>query len=471
MMPLPVAVTVPPIPRGSSRSWRRLITTVAEGASGSRGMDGAWLDSGCAYEIPVGAVVLACDTFSMQRNVRMYTPDESVPGGLRLVKGWDIKAPLGKAVTGFIARRLAAGAANHKAVPVDGLPNRYDGTCMLCSQPVARHEGITAKDRDDGRTRVAHPKGACPPPPPLPAREEPNKYAGACRLCGGWVEAGTGAAVLAKSPEPGSKANYQPVHLADCPEPPPGPLNSRHGWCSECFEEVGQREGCWMPGPGTPAARVLVHHPRCPRPADTVPTWVVRAPEGYPRAGEVIRARIDTRNGGPVISEDIPGYRVLTEDTGYTQIYGYITDVIPSPMRVRVRACDAEEACPLIEEDAAAAAAVTVHGPGFRGQWAVEQIGDKKPWVAEITGWHPSYGFERAFRRCKVDYSGTNKRGTRGTMFCWTLELDTVYEAWWMRSWSDHHRAFLRVTPDGDVEQIGRGEVEAWLAVQQQPAR
>jgi hypothetical protein len=96
-----VPVTVPPAPRGSVRSWRRLITAVRDGASSSLGMDGVWLDSGIAYDVPVGAVILACDRFASQRNVRMYAPDVSAPAGLRLVKGWDLKAPLGKLVTGY----------------------------------------------------------------------------------------------------------------------------------------------------------------------------------------------------------------------------------------------------------------------------------------------------------------------------------------------------------------------------------
>jgi hypothetical protein len=463
---MPVAVVIPEKPRGSLRSWRRLITAVRDGARNSLGMDGQWLDGGASYEVPAASVILACDRFPGQRNVRMYVPDPGARAGLRNVKAWDLKAPLGKRVTGFVDRRLAPGASGHKAVLLGDLPNRYDGTCMFCRQPVARHAGILARTRADGRGRVAHRKGECPPPVPAPERTEPNLYPGACVLCGAWVAEGTGAAVLAPSPERGSEARYQPVHTGGCPPPPPGPVNARDGWCSRCCERVGAGEGCWLPGPGGAPGRILSHHyPACPHPPAAVPTWVVRVREGRPAAGDVIRARIDTRDGGPVIAPETPGYRVLSDATGYTQIYGYVTGTWPSPWRARVRACTEEEAGTLLAEDVLAVLAVTRHGPGFRAVWTAEQIGPRKPWVAELTGWSPSYGYQRSFLRPKTDYSGANRAGTRGVKLSFTLRLDTVYEAWRMTSWTGEERLFLLATPGGDVRCIGREEAEAWLSV------
>lgn len=468
MTPLPVTVVIPAKPRGALRSWRRLVTLVREGGRDTFATEGQWLDPGVAYEIPAKAIVLACDLFAGQRIVSMSVPGKDAGAGLEVVKSWTLKGPLGKRVTDYVARRLAPDAATHAAAPVEDLPNRHDGICPFCRQPVTRHQGVAVTR--GGVKRPAHRKGECPPPPPLPEREEPNMYGGACALCGGWVAPEAGAAVLARSPEPGSKAKYQPVHLKDCPPPPPGPVNARWGWCAQCCEEVGAGEGCWPPAPDTPGApeRVLVHHPECPvERLPDVATWVVKppGPDRYYAAGDVIRARIDTRNGGPAIPPDAPGHRVLADVTGYVQIYGYVRDVVKSPIRLRVRACTEEEAAPLVAEDVMAVLSATRHGPGFRAAWTAEQIGDKKPWVAELTGWNPSYGYDRDFLRAKADYSGANSRETRGVQFTWTLQLDRVYEAWWMRSWSDHQRAYLRVTPEGDVRRIGREEAEAWLSL------
>jgi hypothetical protein len=455
------AVVIPEEPAGAVRCWRKLVTAVQPGGRDAYALAGAWLDADKAYELPEGAAVIACDRFPENTEVVLYQVHAGV---LDTVKAWPLKAPLGKRVTDFTARRLAKDAAGHKAVPLEELANLYDGRCAHCRQAVHALTGVRWRDRDGEHT--AHRKGECPPPPPPPPRVEPNMYGGACLWCGGWVEPETGAAVLGEAAEPGQRGRYRAVHREPCPaDPLPGPLNSRDGWCSECCGIVPARAGCWLLQPD--GTRQLHCHPRCPGPGPDGPGWVVRTESAH-SAGEVIAARADLRNGGPAVQAGVPGYRALDDHGLYIQFCGVITAVIRGrygKWETQVRAASWEEAAPLLAAEAEAALIAAPHPPGYRGAWHAEIIGPHRPWLARLDGHDPDYGFRREFLRPKEDWLDANRKGTRGVQCWWTLALNEVYEACWRLTWNDERRGFLRVTPGGDVVTITREEAEAWLSM------
>lgn len=87
-----------------------------------------------------------------------------------------------------------------------------------------------------------------------------------------------------------------------------------------------------------------------------------------------------------------------------------------------------------------------------------------RPWVAEIRGLSPRYGYDRQFLRAKADYKRANSRGSRGVVLWWTLESGRVYEARYRTSWKVWEHRFIAVADDGDIKDLTEEEVRAWLA-------
>jgi len=78
----------------------------------------------------------------------------------------------------------------------------------------------------------------------------------------------------------------------------------------------------------------------------------------------------------------------------------------------------------------------------------------RRPWVAELLGPCPVYGYQRSFLDAEIDYTNANGRGTRGVMYRWVLESGRFYQAQYPTNWTRVERRFLTVTKDGDVEDI-----------------
>lgn len=102
----------------------------------------------------------------------------------------------------------------------------------------------------------------------------------------------------------------------------------------------------------------------------------------------------------------------------------------------------------------------TYRGLGIAQDMARRQ----RPWVAELTGLCPNYGFQRRFLRPKRDYADANSRGTRGVLFYWTLESGFLYETRYRSTWDRWHHRFLLVTSDGEIQDVTEEEVRGWLA-------
>jgi hypothetical protein len=475
-----VAVIVPADPIGAVKSWRRLVTGIdPEGRPGAWQLQGPWLKPGVAYEFPPGAIVAACDQYPDRWQI---TIARAASGGLETVKEWTLKAPMGKRVTDWIARRLKPGAHEHRYRLLDELPNVYEGRCWDCRRTVAAGAGRIMSVGD--RNRVAHLAGACPPPPPPPQVVTPNRRGEECTLCGGWVQAGEGVALRLTAPDAVTGSWYRAAHQAEdggCPvDTVPGPPNRVTDWCADCGGLVQPGDGYWFP-----AGEGRLHHRACPPQTVHGPTWVIRQPRHEPafEVGQVRRVRVDLRSGPvtiwpldsflpltfhrreqPDAPPGLPGWRALSPT--YVEFIGLVIEVAGARRgRQQARVCPAtwREAESLLAADAQAALEARPDAGGFTARWSAEKIGTSQPWLAEITGRDPDYGYRREFVRPDRDYRKANSRLTRGVVFSFTLLPNRVYEALEPLSRRHEERRFLRVTAEGDVAEIGREEVESWL--------
>ncbi len=85
-----------------------------------------------------------------------------------------------------------------------------------------------------------------------------------------------------------------------------------------------------------------------------------------------------------------------------------------------------------------------------------------RPWVAKITGRDDEYGYAREFLSNSRDYRNANRKGTRGVECWYTLDAGNFYEVFAWESTSRNRRYFVKVV-DGDVVEVEKDEVEAWL--------
>lgn len=445
-----ITVLVPSVDASATRSWRKLITAVDKTQEGAFALDGHWLDAGVAYELDAGALVVTCDKTPDGYKVILY---RSETGGLAEVKTWHLKGPLGKLVTGYIARRLPEGAFQHWGRRLEEASNRWDGRCQTCRNTVPAGAGTWSE-----RYGVRHRTGQCPPPPPPPEVVVPNWHAGYCPDCGGWVSARCGIGVRRSTQDPVTGSWYRPKH-EQCPTVPlPGPPNWVTDWCADCGEIVEPGFGYWLKGQ-------LRHTGACPDPLP-IATWQVRGRRGQGRfeVGQVLRVGIDTRYGGHPVPVTAPGYRRLAE--GYEQIIAVVIEVADRPrgrQRARVIAAEWDQVADLLAEESGEAVQVRPHPEGFKARHWAERIGTHRPWLAEIVGRDPDFDLERQFQVPQRDYAESNSKGTRGVYFYWTLGINRVYEASIPLNHREVERVFLRATPEGDTVEITREEVEAWL--------
>ncbi len=84
-----------------------------------------------------------------------------------------------------------------------------------------------------------------------------------------------------------------------------------------------------------------------------------------------------------------------------------------------------------------------------------------RQWVAQITGLHPKYKFEREFIRGHRDYSNANSKGTRGITIIYLLDDGHIYEAKYKTSWRHEERYFCKAV-NGSIVRIPESEVIEW---------
>ncbi len=91
------------------------------------------------------------------------------------------------------------------------------------------------------------------------------------------------------------------------------------------------------------------------------------------------------------------------------------------------------------------------------------KIAPVRAWVAQIVGIDPHYGYKRVFLRGKYDYTRANSVGSRGIFVFYMLESGHIYEVSDPISWKRINRYFCTVSQVGDIIQISKEEVNAWL--------
>lgn len=98
------------------------------------------------------------------------------------------------------------------------------------------------------------------------------------------------------------------------------------------------------------------------------------------------------------------------------------------------------------------------------GRRAVDPV-NARPWLAEITGPDPRYGYARKFLPSKTDYQAASSTGNRGVWFWWTLESGRVYQTRYRTSWAGgYQRRFIAVADDGNIIDLTEEEVRTWLS-------
>jgi hypothetical protein len=75
----------------------------------------------------------------------------------------------------------------------------------------------------------------------------------------------------------------------------------------------------------------------------------------------------------------------------------------------------------------------------------------RRYWVAEITGKHPVFKFERTFLKGKTDYKTSNSMSSRGVFLNYILESGHIYEASHPTSWKSTSRYFATVSNTGEI--------------------
>lgn len=82
--------------------------------------------------------------------------------------------------------------------------------------------------------------------------------------------------------------------------------------------------------------------------------------------------------------------------------------------------------------------------------------------VAEITGLHPKFKYERKFIRGQKDYSEANSVGSRGVYVYYYLEEGKIYDVKKPVSWKNDRRFFCRIQGYSLIE-LDEHEVKACL--------
>lgn len=88
-----------------------------------------------------------------------------------------------------------------------------------------------------------------------------------------------------------------------------------------------------------------------------------------------------------------------------------------------------------------------------------EVIGNKKPWIAQITGPDEKFGLERKFLSGARDWSQANSKRTRGVKDYFTITMPGIYEYSLPRNWKKTDRGFWAIAEAGEKVEITMGEV------------
>lgn len=97
------------------------------------------------------------------------------------------------------------------------------------------------------------------------------------------------------------------------------------------------------------------------------------------------------------------------------------------------------------------------------GKVVVGRSNTRKPWVAKLTGLHPTFGFERSFLNANWQRKRANASHSRGVELWFVLESCSIYEVSAFISWAKQDRYFCTVNEQGETVRLTKEEVKAWL--------
>lgn len=97
------------------------------------------------------------------------------------------------------------------------------------------------------------------------------------------------------------------------------------------------------------------------------------------------------------------------------------------------------------------------------GNQVIGKIESRKPWIAEITGSDPKYGFKRAFLKGNWQRKRSNSTGSRGVEIWFNLESGRLYEVKSHTSWKATDRFFCVVSEAGNINRLTAMEAKEWL--------
>ncbi len=329
------AYTIPAPREGATKSWRKTVTGVDPTKVKGFAVQGKFLDPGATYHLPPGGLIVGVDDVPVEGHIVTiwHAADDQLVEVKRLArKGpWAGPATI-KAITKLFAEHpwpndpATGGRAPLPPVLTSNAPNAAAGECRHCRQTVKTGEGTQGRN-DRGYRYVEH--RVCPPRPPVH-----NSYAGPCRRCGGWLDAGEGILISRKSESIRTITELPPsdvvisawtaatnaeesgvvaVHEGDCPAPgdrKPAPARPNR-YTEPCVL-------CWIPVPaGTGLYRdgAVVHDGACPSGFDG-PTWTINygrpgryhpAPQRGYQDGQALRATLWEHTS--IVPADAPGYR------------------------------------------------------------------------------------------------------------------------------------------------------------------
>lgn len=83
--------------------------------------------------------------------------------------------------------------------------------------------------------------------------------------------------------------------------------------------------------------------------------------------------------------------------------------------------------------------------------------------VAEITGFHPKFKYERRFLKPQKDYKNASSTGNRMVYAYYILETGKIYDVLKPVSWKNSHRYFCTVDKDGNIITLEKKEVDECL--------
>lgn len=85
-----------------------------------------------------------------------------------------------------------------------------------------------------------------------------------------------------------------------------------------------------------------------------------------------------------------------------------------------------------------------------------------KPWVAEIIGYHDTYHYSRKFIKGKIDFTDSNRLGSKRVFLYFMIEENKLYELKKGYSRISGERYFFHYS-NGKEHKVPKEDIERWV--------